>query len=90
MSHELTPEQRETLANALYGGQKISAIKQLREITGLDLKDAKGVIDQMEVELRAAHPERFASAPKKSSCLLLVVVLIHLSFVLGFLLWRHH
>lgn len=60
MPADLTPQQREQLAQAVSAGRKIEAIKELRDWTGLGLKDAKDIIDHMEKELRASHPERFA------------------------------
>ena len=64
MTPQLTPEQRESIATALYQGQKIAAIKQLRELSGLGLKESKDIIDRLEEDLRQAHPERF-TAPAK-------------------------
>jgi hypothetical protein len=64
MTPQLTPEQRESIAAALYQGQKIAAIKQLRELSGLGLKESKDIIDRLEADLRQAHPERF-TAPVK-------------------------
>jgi len=41
----ISPEARAQIENALQRGQKIEAIKVLREDTGLGLKDSKTVID---------------------------------------------
>jgi hypothetical protein len=85
MAQDLTPEQRQAFAEALYAGRKIEAIRQLRELSGLGLADAKGIIDRLEADLRAAHPERF---PKNSSpgagCIILVLIIL---VVTGTLLW---
>ena len=83
MAFDLTAEQRQTLAEALYGGRKIEAIKQLRELSGLGLKESKEIIERLESELRATHPERFAARKKSSGCLLLLIVL----FPVGVLIW---
>src|SRR4051794_32862165 len=58
---QFTPQQREHFAEEVYAGRKINAIRQLRELSGLDLKESKEVIDGLEAELRAAHPDRFAA-----------------------------
>ncbi len=64
MTPQLTSEQRDSIASALYQGQKIAAIKQLREVSGLGLADAKDIIDRLEADLRQAHPERFPAPTK--------------------------
>ena len=47
MALNLTPEQRQAFADALYGGRKIQAIQQLRAISGLDLKESKEIIERL-------------------------------------------
>ncbi len=64
----LTPEQREQIAAALYGGNKIAAIKQFREVSGLGLAESKEVIERLEGELRVQHPERFTAPPAGKGC----------------------
>jgi len=64
----LTPEQREQIAAALYGGNKIAAIKQFREVSGLGLAESKGIIERLENELRVQHPERFTAPPAEKGC----------------------
>lgn len=83
MAFDLTPEQKQAFAEALYGGRKIEAIKQLRELSGLGLKESKEIIERLETELRGAHPERFAARKKSSGCLVLLIVL----FPVGVLIW---
>ncbi|HTD65400.1 MAG TPA: ribosomal protein L7/L12 [Candidatus Limnocylindria bacterium] len=83
MTPNLTPEQRQAFADALYEGKKIEAIKQLRELSGLGLKESKDIIDNLEAELRTAYPERFTSSKKRSGCVLLFILL----FPFGVLLW---
>jgi len=76
MGLDLTPEQRQAFADALYGGRKIQSIKQLRAMSGLGLKESKEIIERLEAELRLAHPERFTTPPKKGGgCVLLLVLL---------------
>jgi hypothetical protein len=89
MAVDLTPEQRQAFAEALYAGRKIEAIKQLRELSGLGLKQSKEIIERLEAELRAAHPERFAAPPTKSGgCLLLLILLFPVAVLIWFFLWR--
>ena len=64
MTPQLTPEQRDSIATALYQGRKIEAIKQLREWSGLGLGESKDIIDRLEADLRQAHPERFIAPAK--------------------------
>lgn len=89
MALDLTPEQRQAFADALYGGRKIEAIKQLREMSGLGLKESKEIIERLEAELRVAHPERFKTSPKKGAgCVLLLVLLFPAAVLVWFLLRR--
>jgi ribosomal protein L7/L12 len=85
MAPELAPEQRQAFADALYSGRKIEAIKQLRELSGLDLKEAKEIIDRLEADLRAAHPERFTKTSSKGAGCAVAFVLLILAG--GGLLW---
>jgi hypothetical protein len=64
----LTSEQRDRIAQAIYAGHKIEAIKELRTVSGLGLKEAKDAVEAMESELRAAHPERFTGTTAKGGC----------------------
>ena len=84
----LTPEQRQSLAEALFEGRKIQAIKQLRDWTGLGLKEAKESVELLEEELRAAQPERFATPARKSGCLLLLILLFPVAVLIWFYIWR--
>lgn len=89
MAIELSPEQREALAQALYAGRKIDAIKQLREASGLGLKESKDAIERLETELRASHPERFIDPRTKSkSCLLLLILFFPVLVLIWFFIWR--
>ena len=54
-----------------------------------DGAESKAIIDRLEAELRVAHPERFAAAPKKSGgCLLLLILLFPVAVLLWFLFRR--
>ena len=87
MLPNLTAEQRQAFAEALYGGRKIEAIKQLRQMSGLGLKESKEIIDRLEAELRAAHPERFpARSGKGGGCVLLLVLILIAGTIVWFLM----
>ena len=76
------------MADAIYSGQKILAIKQLRDASGLGLKEAKDVVEKLEGELRAEHPERFTSKSSKSGCTSIVMLLVVAVGLLVFFLRR--
>src|SRR5437763_17190803 len=68
----------------VFAGRKIEAIKLLRQFTpGMDLKDAKTVIEQLEAHRRQESPEKFTA--RKSGCtvqagvFLLVLILLLLA-----------
>ena len=89
MPPQLTPEQRQAFADALHAGRKIEAIKQLRELSGLGLKEAKEIIDRLEAELRAAQPERFAKSAKgQTGCALLLMIFLLVDAVILFFIFR--
>ena len=50
MGASLTPAQRAAIRAALAAGEKIEAIKLLREATGLGLAEAKDAVERMERE----------------------------------------
>ena len=86
MAAELTLEQRQAFADALYAGRKVEAIKQLRELSGLGLKESKDIIDRLETDLRAQHPERFTTP--KNGCSVSVLILAAVLGVLWLVLKR--
>ena len=57
--HDLTP-----VADALFRGRKIEAIKLYRESHGGGLKEAKDFVEQLESRLRDVSPEKFAAASR--------------------------
>lgn len=61
--HELTP-----VAEALFQGRKIEAIKRYRENHRVGLKEAKDAVEELEARLREASPEKF-TAPSRAGCL---------------------
>ncbi len=64
------------LADLLFAGEKIAAIKLYREQVqpGTGLKEAKEAVEQLEAGLRTQHPEKF-SAPAKSGCAAVLTLL---------------
>jgi hypothetical protein len=79
---------------AVFNGDKIAAIKMYRDDTGASLSDAKDAVDRLEVEWRAASPEKFKAPPaKKRGCggvCLLIVVLTAVGVLVAFFLVRRH
>lgn len=69
MSNPIPEDKRLALAQLIFAGQKIEAIKLHREITGLGLADAKAAVEALEASLRQASPEKFAAPPKGKGCL---------------------
>jgi hypothetical protein len=74
MSNEINPEVAQEIANCIFAGQKIQAIKLYREHSGKDLKASKDFIDSLEAELRAKEPGRFTAATAGKGCLGVLVV----------------
>ena len=74
------------VADLLFAGEKIEAIKRYREQgqPGAGLKEAKEAVEQLEAGLRAQHPEKF-SAKAKSGCAAVLAVLSVLFVVLVWL-----
>lgn len=71
----LTQQQREAIEVALFGGNKIGAIKLYREATGRDLATAKKEIEVMMERLREVNPERFSAVRGgKNGCLGLLLL----------------
>ena len=73
MAEELSPEQIINIRNAIYGGNKIEAIKHYRDATGEDLKNSKDFIEHLTEELKTLDPSRFAK-PRRSSGALAALV----------------
>lgn len=70
------------IKDAIFRGNKIEAIKILREATGSDLKDSKDSVEKLEAELRVSEPGRFAakSAGGCAAVLLLAVTVAFAAF----------
>ena len=68
MSNTIPPEVAQQIAELLYAGQKIAAIKLYRQHSGRDLMDSKAFVDSLEAELRAKDPTRFAHPVGGKGC----------------------
>ncbi|PAW81393.1 MAG: hypothetical protein B9S33_16695 [Pedosphaera sp. Tous-C6FEB] len=71
------------IAELLFKGEKISAIKLYREQVepGSGLKEAKEAVEKLEAGLRAQHPEKF-TAKAKSGCAAVLAILAMLVIAL--------
>ena len=72
-----TPIPEDKLAHireALFRGHKIEAIKLYREGTRAGLVEAKTAVEKLEIELRAASPEKFTAPASGKGCLGVVVI----------------
>src|SRR5688572_2198300 len=76
MQPQIPEGQAESIRQFVFAGQKISAIKELREATGLGLKEAKDVVDQLEEELRRTAPEKFGAPKEGKGCGVQVVKIV--------------
>jgi preprotein translocase subunit SecF len=89
MAQSLTQEQITAVTDAVFGGQKIQAIKLYREATRASLVEAKEFVEKLEDELRLQYPGRFSVSPPASSMsapvLLAVAVAIGIAVVLMFM-----
>ena len=68
MSAQIPPETAKQIGECLFAGRKIEAIKIYRSVTNADLAAAKGAVERLEAELRAADPGRFTAAPAGRGC----------------------
>lgn len=55
-SHGFTPEGMMIALEGLCGGNKIAAIKEVRTMTGLGLKEAKEYVDKIDDVIRRRRP----------------------------------
>lgn len=72
------------VADLLFAGRKIDAIKLYREQVkpGAGLKESKEAVEQLEAGLCAQHPEKFIAPAQKSGCTALLAVIVTLVFLL--------
>lgn len=74
---QLTNSDQQSIEAAIFGGNKIEAIKLYRNaISGMGLAGAKGAVEAMEAQLRVAQPDKFTASAKKGGCVGALVLLI--------------
>jgi len=71
MDEQLNADQQAEIDGDVVSGRKTGAIKRYREITGVDLKDAKEAVEKRQAALQAEHPEKFTRTAGKG-CLALI------------------
>lgn len=79
MSNDLNQKQIDRITDAIAAGRKIEAVKQYRNATGCDLREAKDFVDGLTERLVAEDPERFEKAVKTTNVnwvVLLALVLL--------------
>ena len=83
MSLPLPSDIQQRITEALFEGNKIQAVKYYREAASVGLAEAKHAVEQMEAELRAQSPARFAEpmipSGLKASLILVVLGMIPLA-----------
>jgi hypothetical protein len=79
---------RPQIEQALFRGNKIEAIKVYREAAKTGLAEAKQAVEEIEDQLRAAHPERFPSRSAEGARFLRFVLTVAALIALGYLLWK--
>ncbi|OGV65814.1 MAG: hypothetical protein A2283_07750 [Lentisphaerae bacterium RIFOXYA12_FULL_48_11] len=63
MIDPIPTEMAQKIANCLYAGRKIEAIKLYRDHTGKGLKESKDFIEALEAKLLSKEPEKFTAPP---------------------------
>jgi len=87
MNNPVPTEMARQIANCLYAGRKIEAIKLYRDHSGKGLKESKDFIEALDTELRGKEPERFTAPPATNGkgCLVLgFIVLAVIIFIITF------
>ena len=76
------------VADLLFAGRKIEAIKLYREQVepGSGLAEAKAAVEKLEAGLRAQHPEKFTAPAQKAGCTGVLAVLATLVVALAWIL----
>lgn len=82
MNNLIPAETAERIANCLFAGRKIQAIKLYREYSGQALKQSKEFVESLEASLRAQQPGRFMPPSGKSSSRTLAAVTLAISILL--------
>ncbi len=73
---EIPADIAQEIAEQLYAGRKIQAIKLYRDRTGQGLKESKEFIESLEAELRTREPNRFVKAQGKGCAAVLALLLV--------------
>jgi hypothetical protein len=81
---DLTPEQWTQIESELAAGRKISAVKLYRQFTGVDLYNAKLIVEEHHARLQELDPQTWPK-PKKGGCGtqlgMLLVVMVSLALL---------
>jgi ribosomal protein L7/L12 len=72
MTVKLSPEDRTRILDLLKGGNTIEAIKLVREISGMGLKESKDFVESLVDDHNKELPE--IQQIKKSGCLIFIMV----------------
>lgn len=83
MNPEITSEVKKQIADHLFDGRKINAIKLIRRESGMGLKEAKEFVDGIEGELREKYPDKFVNKAG-SGCGTAAVIFIVLTIAAGY------
>lgn len=86
MSGQVPPEMAKQIADEVFAGNKISAIRLYREFSGKGLKESKEFVEALEAELRGKEPGKFTASPKGKGCLgMAIACLVSAVFVVAVL-----
>ena len=69
MSNPIPAEVAQQIANCIYAGQQLQAIKLYRDSSGQGLKESKDFIELLAVELRGKDPQKFTQTPAGKGCM---------------------
>ena len=72
MSQEIPPEVAKEIADCIFAGRKIDAIRLYREHSGQGLKESKDFVETLEGVLRSREPEKFTARPAGCGCVRVV------------------
>jgi ribosomal protein L7/L12 len=78
---DINEEQLKQIEEMLFAGKAIQAIKLVREITGMGLKDAKDFVDQHAAHLREAYPDKMPASKAGCGTASLIFLTVSLSLV---------